>query len=343
MPASQKGPAGGACGFPCASVCPPVTPPRIHACDTARMWCRGASRCDRSTGARRRGCTPSPVPRLNIFVRLKHRLSIYCCSIRSHPLLPAQEPGARRQRFCERQPAWLQTRRAGPEGGAAAGPDGGLAGRLHGNRSGLVGTCTQLRMGTAKELWAARWCSFWTWWGGIARRWGSGVAWRAGAQKVYPSAVPYDSACRTWRPPAAPPHLPAAMSVCRTVRQGLPYVEAPGEAEAMCAALNAEGLAAAAVTSDVDALLFGAKTVYRECRLMVGCLADFYPYHLHLTTCRLLGDDWACAWGVRCSHVDQLCRLALLGWATACAVRHMIAMRHDESSRGAYVSHVPRQ
>lgn len=81
----------------------------------------------------------------------------------------------------------------------------------------------------------------------------------------------------------------------------------------MCAALNSEGLAAAAVTSDVDALLFGAKTVYRECRLMVGklhvnrhavhdctsylfevlvvyrecrllvgCLAHTCPYRLHL-------------------------------------------------------------
>ncbi|KXZ54462.1 hypothetical protein GPECTOR_4g1013 [Gonium pectorale] len=48
---------------------------------------------------------------------------------------------------------------------------------------------------------------------------------------------------------------------------GVPHVDAPGEAEAMCAALVACGLASGAVTSDVDALLFGAGAVYRECRL----------------------------------------------------------------------------
>ncbi|KXZ54461.1 hypothetical protein GPECTOR_4g1012 [Gonium pectorale] len=48
---------------------------------------------------------------------------------------------------------------------------------------------------------------------------------------------------------------------------GVPHVDAPGEAEAMCAALVACGLASGVVTSDVDALLFGAGAVYRECRL----------------------------------------------------------------------------
>ncbi|PNH00777.1 Flap endonuclease GEN 1 [Tetrabaena socialis] len=45
---------------------------------------------------------------------------------------------------------------------------------------------------------------------------------------------------------------------------GLPHVDAPGEAEAMCAALTAVGLADAAVTTDVDCLLFGATAVYKD-------------------------------------------------------------------------------
>mgnify|MGYP001807617943 CR=1 FL=1 len=37
----------------------------------------------------------------------------------------------------------------------------------------------------------------------------------------------------------------------------------------MCAALVAAGLADAVVSSDVDALLFGAPRQYRECRMQV--------------------------------------------------------------------------
>lgn len=46
-------------------------------------------------------------------------------------------------------------------------------------------------------------------------------------------------------------------------------VDAPGEAEAMCAALNARGLVAAAHSQDSDTLLFGAETVYRRLDLFV--------------------------------------------------------------------------
>ena len=47
-------------------------------------------------------------------------------------------------------------------------------------------------------------------------------------------------------------------------------MDAPGEAEAMCAALVSAGLGDAVVSSDVDALLFGAPRQYRECRMQVG-------------------------------------------------------------------------
>ena len=52
--------------------------------------------------------------------------------------------------------------------------------------------------------------------------------------------------------------------------QGVPCVQAVGEGEATCAALNVAGWATAAHTSDVDALLFGARTVYRQLHLQVG-------------------------------------------------------------------------
>eukprot|EP00878_Enallax_costatus_P013056 GHUV01013642.1.p1 GENE.GHUV01013642.1~~GHUV01013642.1.p1 ORF type:complete len:422 (+),score=113.94 GHUV01013642.1:479-1744(+) len=49
---------------------------------------------------------------------------------------------------------------------------------------------------------------------------------------------------------------------------GVPCVQAVGEGEAMCAALNICGWAHACHTLDVDALLFGAITVYRQMHLL---------------------------------------------------------------------------
>ena len=48
-------------------------------------------------------------------------------------------------------------------------------------------------------------------------------------------------------------------------------VQAPGEGEAMCAALNAAGLVDACATFDGDVLLFGAHTVYHTLKLQVIC------------------------------------------------------------------------
>jgi 5'-3' exonuclease len=45
---------------------------------------------------------------------------------------------------------------------------------------------------------------------------------------------------------------------------GIPYLEAPMEAEAQCAYLNKNGLVDAVLTEDSDAFLFGAKVVYRH-------------------------------------------------------------------------------
>ncbi|NXM73249.1 GEN endonuclease, partial [Serilophus lunatus] len=45
---------------------------------------------------------------------------------------------------------------------------------------------------------------------------------------------------------------------------GVPWVQAAGEAEAMCAYLNAKGLVDGCITNDGDAFLYGAQTVYRN-------------------------------------------------------------------------------
>ncbi|XP_048354876.1 flap endonuclease GEN homolog 1 isoform X1 [Sphaerodactylus townsendi] len=45
---------------------------------------------------------------------------------------------------------------------------------------------------------------------------------------------------------------------------GIPWVQAAGEAEAMCAYLNANGYVDGCITNDGDAFLYGAQTVYRN-------------------------------------------------------------------------------
>ncbi|KAL6459703.1 hypothetical protein MHYP_G00314620 [Metynnis hypsauchen] len=45
---------------------------------------------------------------------------------------------------------------------------------------------------------------------------------------------------------------------------GVPWIAAAGEAEAMCAFLDAQGLVDGCITSDGDAFLYGAQTVYRN-------------------------------------------------------------------------------
>jgi hypothetical protein len=53
---------------------------------------------------------------------------------------------------------------------------------------------------------------------------------------------------------------------------GLLCLEAPGEAEALAAALNAAGAVDAVLSSDGDALTFGARTLYRQLHLSRAAL-----------------------------------------------------------------------
>ena len=63
--------------------------------------------------------------------------------------------------------------------------------------------------------------------------------------------------------------LPGVMSCLLYRWQGLPFIQAPGEAEATAAALNLAGNVDAVASRDGDALLFGAQTVLKEAKLLV--------------------------------------------------------------------------
>lgn len=62
---------------------------------------------------------------------------------------------------------------------------------------------------------------------------------------------------------------------------GIPYLEAPEEAEAQCAFLNKERVVDGVITEDSDAFLFGAQTVYRKL-FSEGQFAEAYEArHIH--------------------------------------------------------------
>lgn len=59
-------------------------------------------------------------------------------------------------------------------------------------------------------------------------------------------------------------------------------MQAPGEGEALCAVLNAEQLVDAVQSVDVDALVFGAETVYKALELQV-----LQPRNAELVRCEM--------------------------------------------------------
>lgn len=61
---------------------------------------------------------------------------------------------------------------------------------------------------------------------------------------------------------------------------GIPWVQAAGEAEAMCAYLNASGHVDGCLTNDGDAFLYGAQTVYRNFTMNTKVLPFFLSWYL---------------------------------------------------------------
>ena len=53
---------------------------------------------------------------------------------------------------------------------------------------------------------------------------------------------------------------------------GLPFLIAPGEAQAQCAALQRQGIVDGIITEDSDVFLFGGKQVYRKYIISVQLL-----------------------------------------------------------------------
>ncbi len=111
-------------------------------------------------------------------------------------------------------------------------------------------------------------------------------------------------------------------------RQGVPVIQAPGEAEATAAALNAAGHADAVATPDGDALLFGARIVYKTIHLSVrlDCLA-FSSLEPHRTVLHPLG--WRQSLGSRSrgcvmQSVTQL-------WPPQCRVLALARRGHMQS------------
>lgn len=79
--------------------------------------------------------------------------------------------------------------------------------------------------------------------------------WRSDMALPAPRARPLD--------PSTDTHIPS-------VPQGLPVFYAPGEAEAVCAALDRAGAVAGCASADGDCLLYGTETVLSALKLSVG-------------------------------------------------------------------------
>lgn len=70
--------------------------------------------------------------------------------------------------------------------------------------------------------------------------------------------------------------------------QGLWVIQAPGEAEATCAALNRGGYVDACATVDSDVLLFGAETAFHTLRPLVTLSLPNPPHYCNSCLALLL-------------------------------------------------------
>uniref|UniRef100_A0A672H7L8 GEN1 Holliday junction 5' flap endonuclease n=1 Tax=Salarias fasciatus TaxID=181472 RepID=A0A672H7L8_SALFA len=90
---------------------------------------------------------------------------------------------------------------------------------------------------------------------------------------------------------------------------GVPWVTAAGEAEAMCAYLDSQGLVDGCITNDGDAFLYGARTVYRNFNIntkdpQVDCYQTAHVQsELHLSRENLVG----LAILLGCDYIPKCC------------------------------------
>ncbi|XP_062933638.1 flap endonuclease GEN homolog 1 [Cynocephalus volans] len=78
--------------------------------------------------------------------------------------------------------------------------------------------------------------------------------------------IRYGSSGKIWSLRTGRSHFKSVLKECLDMLEclGIPWVQAAGEAEAMCAFLNAGGYVDGCLTNDGDAFLYGAQTVYRN-------------------------------------------------------------------------------
>ncbi|XP_070284813.1 flap endonuclease GEN homolog 1 isoform X2 [Myotis yumanensis] len=78
--------------------------------------------------------------------------------------------------------------------------------------------------------------------------------------------IRYGPSAKTWSQKTGRSHFKSVLRECLELLEclGIPWVQAAGEAEAMCAYLDASGYVDGCLTNDGDAFLYGARTVYRN-------------------------------------------------------------------------------
>ncbi|XP_046297263.1 flap endonuclease GEN homolog 1 isoform X5 [Marmota monax] len=78
--------------------------------------------------------------------------------------------------------------------------------------------------------------------------------------------IRYGPSGKAWSQKTGRSHFKSVLRECLDMLEclGVPWVQAAGEAEAMCAHLNASGQVDGCLTNDGDAFLYGAQTLYRN-------------------------------------------------------------------------------
>uniref|UniRef100_A0A3Q1FV96 XPG-I domain-containing protein n=1 Tax=Acanthochromis polyacanthus TaxID=80966 RepID=A0A3Q1FV96_9TELE len=100
---------------------------------------------------------------------------------------------------------------------------------------------------------------------------------------------------------------------------GVPWVTAAGEAEAMCAYLDSQGVVDGCITNDGDAFLYGARTVYRNFNMnskdpQVDCYqTSRVQTELHLSRENLVGLGIL----LGCDYIPKVGRQLYLKFATS--------------------------